>query len=176
MRKKELLGPPMLTADFFVENYRISAQVDTRARTLGDILNDTLTSYLTLYNVYLSRVTAPSEIIARYTEAQLRKERLYFVIVPTNEARSKVSRSVSYFGHISYQAWLTLPSYEIEALFRMSAQTDLHTYLVKGAENFLTIHSPTARVSIAPHLTFSGEAMLVNKTHIDLFCLGEPVE
>jgi hypothetical protein len=172
MAKKDVAG--LLPVDFFTRGYRISGYIDTRVKTVGDILNDQLTSYLELSNVYISRASAPGQIVVTYEIAQLRKDGLLFVIVPVEESRSKVGRSVSYFGKQRYQAWLALPTFEIDGHFLVTGRSgDFYAYLAKGVDAYIPILNGVARVTALPDITFGGEAFLVNRSAIDLFCLGE---
>ena len=59
----------LLAVDFFTSGYRISGHVSTRAKSVADMLNERLTSYLALENVYISRISSPGDIIATGTPA-----------------------------------------------------------------------------------------------------------
>ena len=49
--------------DFFTGTHRLTGEVETGPRPLVDRLNDTSQSYLSLYNVYASRLSEPADII-----------------------------------------------------------------------------------------------------------------
>ena len=172
MVKSSVAG--LLPVDFFTQGYRISGYVNTRVKTVGDILNDRLTSYVQLSHIYISRVTNPGDIVATYPYSYLRKDGLLFAIVPTEESHSKAGRSVSYFGRQRRPAWLALPTFEIEGDLLITGRSmDFEAYLAKGADAYIPILNATARVAVLPKVTFGGEAVLVNRTSIALFCLGE---
>ena len=50
---------------------------------------------------------------------------------------------------------------------------DLRMYLAKGTEDFMPIVEGVARVAVRPDVAFGGEAFLVNKKRVDLFCWEE---
>jgi hypothetical protein len=159
--------------EFFTLGYRISGYVSTRTKSVGDMLNDRLKSYLDLEDVYISRISDPGDIVAAYAEARLRKENLLFAIVPSAESLSKATRSVSYFGRQHLPVWLSLPTIEISGdLLVVGISFDLETYLATSPGDYLTVLDGTARATFYPDVTFGGEAFLVNKGSIDLFCLG----
>ena len=83
----------LLPVDFFTRGYRISGHVSTRFDSVGDMLNDRLTSYLEIEDVYISRISSPGNIVATYAHAQLRKSNLLFAIVPGRESLSRATRS-----------------------------------------------------------------------------------
>ncbi len=164
----------LLPVDFFTRGYRISGHLNTRAKTVGDTLNDKLNSYLQLIDVYIARVNNPGEIIASYAYAQLLKDNLLFAIVSAEESFSKAGRSVSYFGKQRHKAWLALSTFEVEGDFLMTGRSaDFEAYLAKGVDAYIPIQDGVARVSAFPEITFGGEALLVNRTRIDLFCLSQ---
>ncbi len=169
---RQMAGP--LAVDFFTRGYRISGHISTRVKTVGDMLNDRLSSYMQLSDVYISRITNPGEITAFYAYSQLLKENLLFAIVSQEESFSKVGRTVSYFGKKRAHAWLALPTFEIEGDFLVTGRSaDFEAYLAKGVDEYIPIQNATARVATMPHITFSGEAFLVNRKNIDLFCLQD---
>jgi hypothetical protein len=164
----------LLPVDFFTRGYRISGHVSTRLHSVGDMLNDRLTSYMEIENVYIARISSPGDIIATYAQAQLRKSNLLFAIVPGKESLSRATRSVSYYGKQRLPIWIALPTVEITGELQVAAVSfDLETYLAKSTGDYLAVLDATARAALYPDVTFSGEAFLVNKHCIDLFCLGD---
>jgi hypothetical protein len=172
MARRTIAG--LLPVDFFTRGYRISGHVSTRTQSVGDMLNDRLTSYLEIENVYIARISSPGDIIATYSQAQLRKDNLLFAIVPGKESLSRATRSVSYFGKQRLPVWISLPTVEIEGELQVAAiKFDLEMFLTQSTGDYLAVLDATARAALYPDVTFGGEAFLVNKHRIDLFCLGE---
>ena len=165
----------LLPVDFFTRGYRISGHVSTRTQSVGDMLNDRLTSYLEIEDVYIARISNPGDIIVTYAQAQLRKDNLLFAIVPGRESFSRATRSTSYYGKQRVPVWLSLPTVEITGELNAAGRTfDIEMFLAKSTGDHIGILNATARSSLYPDVTFSGEAFLVNKHVIDLFCQGEP--
>jgi hypothetical protein len=136
------------------------------------MLNDRLSSYVQLQDVYMARVDNPGEIIVSYSYAQLLKDNLLFAIVSAEESFSKAGRSISYFGKQRRRAWLALATFEIEGHFLMTGRSaDFEAYLAKGVDAYIPIQDGIAQLSGQPDISFSGEAFLINRTQIDLFCL-----
>jgi hypothetical protein len=167
-------GRGLLTYDLFVHNYRVSAQVDTRHRTMNDLLNDKLTSYLELFDSYVSRVDQPGRIVAHYPQAMLRKDGISFVIVPEEQSQPSGQRAYSYVGRSRYEAFLALPFFEIRGEMFIRGKLDLKHFLVREVEQYFPIGAGTARLSLAPDITFEGEAFLVNKDRAEFFGVTEP--
>lgn len=162
------------TYDLFIHNYRVSAQVDTRHRTMNDLLNDRLTAYLELFDSYISRVDQPGRIVAHYPQAMLRKDGLSFVIVPEAQSRPSGQRAYSYIGRSRYKAFLALPFFEVTGEMFFHGKLDLHHFLVKELEHFFPVGEGTARLAFAPDITFEGEAFLANKERTEFFGVTEP--
>jgi len=118
---------------------------------------------------------SPGDIIVTYAHAQLRKDNLLFAIVPGRESFSRATRSTSYYGKQRVPVWLSLPTVEITGELHAAGRTfDIEMFLAKSTGDHIGILNATARSSLYPDVTFSGEAFLVNKHWIDLFCQGEP--
>jgi hypothetical protein len=173
MVKRSVSG--LLAIDFFTPGYRVSGHVSTRAQSVADMLNDRLKSYVELEDVYISRVNNPAEIVAAYGHAQLLKDNLLFAIVPGRESLSRMTRSVSYFGRQRLPVWLALPTFEVEGDLQVTGVTsfDMEAFLAKSTGDYLSVANGVARATSWPEVSFEGEAFLVNKTRIDLFCMGE---
>jgi len=160
--------------DMFVHNYRVSAQVDTRHRNMNDLLNDKLTSYLELFDSYVSRADQPGRIVAHYPQAMLRKDGVSFVIVPEDQSRPSGQRAYSYIGRSRYEAFLALPYFEVKGEMFVHGKLDLRHFLFRETEQFFPIGSGKARLALASDITFEGEAFLVNKERADFFGVTEP--
>jgi len=171
---RQFIGRGLQTYDLFVHNYRVSAQVDTRHRTMNDLLNDRLTSYLELFDSYVSRVDQPGRIVAHYPQAMLRKDGISFVIVPEDQSRPSGQRAYSYIGRSRYEIFLALPFFEVKGEMFMAGKLDLHHFLVKEIEQFFPIGMGTASLTLSSDITFEGEAFLMNKERTEFFGVTEP--
>lgn len=160
--------------DLFVHNYRVSAQVDTRHRTMNDLLNDRMASYLELFDSYVSRVDQPGRIVAHYPQAMLRKDGISFVIVPEDQSRPSGQRAYSYIGRSRYEVFLALPFFEVKGEMFMAGKLNLHHFLVKESEQFFPIGTGTAVLTLVSDITFEGEAFLMNKERTEFFGVTEP--
>ena len=134
---------------------------------------DRLLSYLPLDDVYISRISNPGDIVSTYPQAQLRKDDLFFAIVPIKESVSKLSISTSYFGKQRLRVWLAMPTFEIEGEIQaLGAQFEPDVYLTKSTSDYFPVLDATARAASWPDIVYSGQAFLVNKNRIDLFCVS----
>jgi hypothetical protein len=164
----------LLPVEFFTQGYRISGHVNVRGKTVADLLNDKLESYMELNDVYISRINDPGGIVANYGEARLRKDSLVFAIIPAKERLSRATRSTSYFGKSLRRVWLTLPSFEIEGDFEVTGLSlDWNAYIAQGMNEYIPLLNGVARVTFWPDIEFGGEAFLVTRPCVDLFCLRE---
>jgi hypothetical protein len=171
---RQFINRGLQTYDLFVHNYRISAQVDTRHRTMNDLLNDRMASYLELFDSYVSRVDQPGRIVAHYPQAMLRKDGVSFVIVPEVQSQPSGQRAYSYSGRSRYKVFLALPFFEVKGEISMTGKLNLHHFLVKETEQFFPIGTGTAALTLASDITFEGEAFLMNKERTEFFGVTEP--
>jgi hypothetical protein len=160
-----------LTAvDFFTSTHRISGQVQTGSKLLCDILNDKSQSYLLVFNVYVSRLSEPAAIGAYAPTAYLSKENMSFVIVPAREVRAP---DQSRFSVQEYQALITMPGFEVRGKFAGPHRFDLRTFSPAALDAFVSLRDISIQLMDLLEVTFGGEAILVNRTRLESFCLSE---
>ncbi len=63
---------------------------------------------------------------------------------------------------------------EVKGEMFIHGKLDLHHFLVKELEQFFPIGTGTARLALAPDITFEGEAFLVNKELAGFFGVTQP--
>ena len=54
-----------------------------------------------------------------------------------------------------------------------TAQTRLAALMATGVERFVPVYNGTASLSINQAIQFSGELILINKTSIEVMCIGD---
>lgn len=165
-----------VTVDFFTGDYRISAQISVRNRTVNDILNDKRVSYIEVFDAYVSRISQPGYIVGSHHVALLRKDSISLAVVPMEESRPSGQRAYRYGGKWLYQVFCTLPAFEVQGKVRTTGKLDLYSFLVTNVDDFVVLTEPLARVANFPDNTFSGESFLVNRLLISMFCANEQPE
>jgi hypothetical protein len=159
-----------IKAEFFTTTHRITGEVETRYKPLSDLLNDNTHSYLMLFNAYVSRLTEPGKIGAHAAVAYLSKENLSFVIVAAREVRLP---DTGRFSAHEYDTLATLPQFEIQGRFTGPHRIDLRSFSPATFDAFVALREATARLTDASEVTFSGEAILVNRVRLESLCLSE---
>lgn len=163
-----------VTADFLAHNYRISGEVNVRARPLADSLNDATTDFIEIENVYVSPIQNPADIKASYGTGSLFKNSISMVVLVREEdGLSKATTYGSYLGHTLRSSFVTVPGFEVRGLLEMAPKTDIRAYMATYADRFLPITEATATVSLNPAIRFEGGMILVNKNTVGIFCLSE---
>ncbi len=160
----------LVKAEFFTTTHRITAAVETGPKPLSDLLNDRTQSYLLVSQVYISRLTEPGKIDAHAPVAFLSKENLNVVIVPAREARPP---DPGRFAAQAYETLVTLPGFEVRGKFVGPRRIDLRSFSPATLDAFVTLTGATARLATAPEEIFSGDAILVNRAHLESICLLE---
>lgn len=160
------------TADFFTVSYRLSATVQTFKRRLVDVLSDRMTDYLDLTDVYVSRINKPGEIIGTYAKGSLVKEEINFILL-SSEAESIPKERFYTPNRKNRPFFTTVPSFEINGQFQWLGDVEVKKILATDTHKFLTVLNGTATNSMYPEVTFQGPAILVNKSKIEMLCIGE---
>jgi hypothetical protein len=163
------LSPGRVTADFFTTSYRFSAGVLVYKRRLIDVLNDRLTDYLDLVDVYISRINNPGDIVATYPRGSLIKKELVFILLSDETEGASKERHFGTRDHVPI--FMTVPSFEIHGQFQWgSSDLDVRKLLAAEAQIFLPVLEAKAANSLLPQVTFQGPVALVNKAKIEVMC------
>lgn len=166
------LSTGRVTADFFTGSYRLSASVLVYKRRLVDILGDRTTDYLDLVDIYVSRINSPGNIVATYQRGSLVKHYVNFILL-SSETES-VSKDRFYTpNRVSLPIFITVPSFEIEGQFQWMGDLEIKKILATDVQTFLPILDATARNAHFPQVTFKGPAILVNKSKVEMLCIGD---
>ncbi len=164
-----ILRSSRLTADIFTGSHRLSAQIAVGNWRLADVLNDRMTDFLQVQNVYISRINAPGEIIGRYDKAALEKRHITFVVLPTETDGLSKEHKYNASSKSTENVFVTLPSFEINGRLEIIGKFNLKAILTIGTTRFMPIFQGTAKNSFFPNVQFSGPVILVNKEAVALF-------
>ncbi len=167
------LRQPTLTADFFTSSHRFSASIVLQNRRLTDILNDRLTDFLHIKDVYVSRINNPGEILGTYKTATLLKPHITFVALPTEADGLSKEHKYNAFSKSTEEIFITLPSFEISGRLEIIGKLDLKAILTIGTTKFMPIFQGNAVNALYPSVAFSGPVLLVNKVAVELFSVIE---
>jgi hypothetical protein len=167
------VGSRRLTADIFCDSHRISTQMALRGRVLSDVLGDTSTSYLELDIAYVSRIDHPGEILADYALSIVRKDRLTFVVIATGLEMAVKQGGMAYPYRRQWPVFITVPGFEITGQIEAPTNIDLTSLMALGVDRFVPVFNATATLSTNQAIQFSGELILINKTAIEVFCVGD---
>jgi hypothetical protein len=163
------LRQPLLTADIFTSRHRLSASIPIYNRRLGDILNDRLTDFLQVRNVYVSRINRPGDIVGTYKLASLIKKQINFVVLPTEADGLSQEHKYNAFSKSAEDVFMTLPSFEVIGRLEIIGKFDLKALLAIGTSKFMPIFQGKAINALNPEVNFSGPVILVNKEALELF-------
>ncbi|RLC63042.1 MAG: hypothetical protein DRI48_08865 [Chloroflexi bacterium] len=174
---QEQLSSIWLVADFFTHHYRVSGRLNVRSRKLADQLNDASTSFLGLEEAYVSNIERPADILTSHPTLTLRKDNIVAAVVARQQDGLRREQAYgSYFGTYLRKVFLTVPSFGIEGYLYLSSRLDLLTVFATGTDKFLLVLDGQMRVSTRPDVVFAGGAILVNKSHVGVFCEEEDEE
>lgn len=162
-----------LNADIFADSHRLSTQMALRGRVLADVLNDSNTSYLELDIAYVSRIDHPGEILADYALSIVRKDRLSFVVIASGLEMAVKQNQAMYMYRRLWPVFVTAPYFEITGQIEAPQNIDLRALMAIGVERFIPVYNATATLSINQSIQFSGELILINKTSIEVLCIGD---
>lgn len=164
-----IIRQSLLSADIFTRSHRFSAQINIGNRRLADVLNDRMTDFLPVQNVYVSRINVPGEIVGRYDKAALEKHHITFVVLPTESDGLSKEHNYNAFSKSTQNIFIALPSFEITGQLNIIGKFDLKAILAIGTTRFMPIFQGNAENAFFPDVEFSGPVILVNKEAVAFF-------
>ncbi len=169
MENRQRLQTP---AEFYAHGYRLSGTYDARQRTLGDVLYDNTTSYLTIENAYFSPIELPAEITASYPVAVIAKNELSFALtLNSDDALRRDQKYGSYLALKLMPIFITLPGIEIKGMLRFPGRFDPRVLLHSQTESFITLMDVTIRLIANPQVSYQGAAAVISKAKISFLGL-----
>ncbi len=172
-RSGVVLRSELLAADFFTDSYRMSGHVPVGKRRLADMLSDRLSNFLSLQDIYVSRIHKPGEIAAHYRTGSLIKSQINFVILPTKADGMSKDHVYAALSRQMQPVFITVPYFELQGVLNIIGKPDLQTLLATGIDQFVPLLNATATTAAAPQVQFSGPVILVNKSSIEIFCMAD---
>lgn len=161
-------------ADFFSEDYRLSSTIDARRNSLGDLLYDPTTSYLTVEGAYISPIDFPSRISGNFPTAVIVKESITFALTSNqNTVFRRDQKYGQYYAPRLSKIFIALPYFEITGDLLLPGRTTTEILLTTKTEGFLTLLDVTATVVSKPEITYRGEACIVSKSKVSFVGLME---
>ena len=161
--------PQLLTADFFTNTHRFSASVAVAGRRLADVLNDRLTDFLEVRNVYISRLDKPGEILGVYKQAALIKKQITFMVIAAEADALSQEYKYNPLTRSMEDIFLSVPSFEISGKLEIVGKFDLKAILAIGTTTFIPLFQGSAIHTSYASVNFGGPVILVNKTAIEFF-------
>ena len=161
----------IITADFFTNTHRFSASVNVRNRRLTGVLNDRITDYLEITDVYVSRINKPGEILGTYKFASLVKEHITFIVVASKSDSFQEHKYNSFVGRTTEDIFLSVASFEISGTLEIVGKFDLKSILATGTTTFMPVIQAKAINAHSPDINFAGAAIFVNKDAVEFFSI-----
>lgn len=159
----------ILTADFFTNTHRFSANVVVGNRRLADVLNDRMTDFLEVKDIYVSRLHRSGEILGVHKLAALTKKHITFIVIATEADALSQEYKYNPSTRSSEDVFLSVPPFEITGKLEIIGKFDLKAILAIGTTTFIPIFQGTAVNANHPDVSFSGPVILVNKVAVEFF-------
>jgi hypothetical protein len=160
---------PIVTADFFTSTHRFSASVAVGSRRFTDVLNDRISDYLEIRNIYVSRIDRPGEILGTYKLASLIKAHITFIVIASESSAQSQEQQYKTFTRRAEDVFLTVSSFEIQGKLEIVGKFDLKAILATGTTTFMSIIGAQAVNANHPDVTFAAPIILVNKKAVEFF-------
>lgn len=156
--------------DFFTHQYRVTGNIWLGAQRLTDLLNDKQTSTLELKKVQLRRVITPEQVVATHDTAIVDKQRIVFALISGEATDGKQSRFYKHVEKVQWDVFLTVPFFELSGKLHVRGKGDLLTMVLDWTSQFVPITQAKAVFTLYPEVTFTGDVIIFNKSHMETIC------
>jgi hypothetical protein len=162
-----------LTADILTDSYRISGEVNLKGQPLLDTLNDKMSNFIRLENLYVSPVDDPTIFKAQLSIGFVRKTNIIAVILAREE--DGLARHTMYSmkadAPILFSLYASLSSFELRGGFKLSSPVDIENMLMQGIDAFVPVFRAELTLLSDPQIRFTGGAVLLNREYAHLFSI-----
>lgn len=159
--------------ELITDEHRLLANIHTRGQRLLDLLNDQTSNYLTAHDVRVYNRRDLQTCIAAFSRAVIRKTDLDLVIITENEHEAPEARLYAHVQKEMHRVLLTIPGYEIRGKLHLTDPDEAVIVLDRQRGDFFPVTEATVFCADTPDEVFEGSVVMVNKTGIALFCVGE---
>ncbi|HSH02552.1 MAG TPA: hypothetical protein VLL52_08545 [Anaerolineae bacterium] len=161
-----------INTDLFTDAYRVTGEVKVGAGGVQAVLSDQNTRYMTMSNVYISRIHTPASIIASYSECAFNKDNINFLVMQNKSdavaTSNQRSRSVFERGK-DYDVFISVPSFEIHGIIKHEGTVQAASMIRNSVGAFQLVYDAKALAALYPDISYSGAVILVQKSRISIF-------
>lgn len=161
-----------VAADFLTRTYRISGEVDLRGEPLLDKMNAHMELFVALERMYISPLLDPAVLTGHYEIGNVRKDSTGLVMLKQLED-GLPRRQGQYMGrdHVDRDLLIVVAGFEVRGVLRLHPSVDLANFVRTTPEHFIPIFNADATLTADRSVVFKGGAILVNRNHIEVFCV-----
>lgn len=161
-----------VAGEFMTRTYRISGEVEARGTPILDQLNDLNALFLHLERMFISPLLEPAVLTGNFEQGEVRKDTLGLVVLsqwrdglPLREGR--------YVGpdHADREVFVVVSGFEIEGAIRLHKSVNVPNFVRTTPEQFIPIFDAQATLTARRSIVFKGGAILVNRSHIEVFAM-----
>ncbi len=155
--------------DILSEAHRISCRISVGPSGLLAQLNDATSSLAEVEDAYFSRLQQPAKIVAHFETAHIAKSAAGLIVVARREDLGPHGLPRTGYSRIlTVPVLLTTPQFEVQGQIEFVHKYDAAELLVGGTGRFVMVFNASAIATAFPETTFSGGAILVNRSQVEM--------
>ncbi len=158
------MSQPPYNLVILTKYHTIMATIDLREHRLSDILNDDQHSALTVRDVRVARLAAPSKIVEQDTHAILAKEQIILAF-ETQPRPQTAKRLYSYVKKTAHGVFLILDEVEVCGYIHTTGGLelpDIYRFITAQREHFLPITQASINLTGDERFTIRQDSIIVN--------------
>lgn len=161
-----------VVADFLTPGYRVVGKMlVSNTGTMG-LLNDPTTSYMEVHDAKLARLHMPTKLVDHFEVVRLVKKQVFAVCMSRREDVGPVALARGgYSKVIEYAIRMTTQVYELQGTLEWPGRFDFSAIMSEGTRDFIPLYDTLLTAILIPSLRIESEAVLFNRTQVDLLAL-----
>ncbi len=158
------MNQPTYNVVILTRYHTLMATVDLRDRRLSDVLNDEQHSALSLRDVRVARLTAPSKTIEQHAAAILAKDQIILAF-ETQSRPQTAKRLYSYIKKTAHRVYLILDEVEVRGSIHTTGGLelqDVYRFIVTQREHFLPVTQAVINFCSDERFIIRQDSVIVN--------------
>ncbi|MGQ9832652.1 MAG: hypothetical protein ACUVRJ_02460 [Candidatus Villigracilaceae bacterium] len=161
-----------VVADFLTPGYRVVGKMLASNTGAMGLMNDPTTSYMEVHDAKLARLHMPTKLVDHFEVVRLVKKQIFAVCMSRREDVGPVALARGgYSKVIEYAVRMTTQVYELQGTLEWPGRFDFSAIMSEGTRDFVPLYNTLLTAILIPSLRIESEAVLFNRTQVDLLAL-----
>lgn len=154
-------------------SHRVVGRMVNAGQRLHDVINNKLSTCLSLFDVTLFRHTDAGRAAARFPTVTVPKPMIQLALVQEQTHEAPTKRLYGFVEKTLYPAFLTVAGYEVQGCLHFTSLPRPELFLTDTSTSFIPVSQATVVCAVDLATSWKVPVVFVQRSAIALFQLGE---